>query len=291
MKLDVYVCNKSFDISMRGNSSLTECLGNLNDVSLHISKNDEPIFNPLSWYEQIIDNDQSIDEWLYDYSTQENIDEKLLLQEIIKQTVYIEEEEYSIAVNEIRKRESMASGNALLCLCQVDSCNPPENFNIHCIFDYLQVHRFYAHGLKSNSELFESFGYCFPNLRFSMNVVGALSIFKPLHDYIKEIMHHLIILNDQGIDIYKELGSTKESEMMKKLQTKLHCSGQGDPEYEKKNLIFPFVNNKGIQEYIKCAPHTKLFHQGSAFRIYFSWPHQNVDLGTSLLIGHIGRHL
>ncbi|WP_437831691.1 hypothetical protein ACQRXC_08610 [Niallia taxi] len=290
MKMDFILCNESFDAQMRNEEELHLLLENLSDVFRQITINGESIYCNYSWYLQEIIVGNSIESWIWDTSSGEFLTEKLLLQDLIKQTQYIEEEDYNKIVDAIKGRV-IETPSSILCLNHIEIYNAPENFNIHTVKDLIDAHRFFIRKSNNHSELYEGLKYCFPSLSFGLEVADSMSIFKQLHDFLEEILEHLSILNDEAMELFHEIGIEKESELMKKLATKVLCSPQGDPVYEKKYLSFSFINNYGIQETVVCAPHTKLFHKGSDYRIYFTWPKENFNKGSSILVGHIGKHL
>jgi hypothetical protein len=289
VKINLYLCNESFDINLREDGNITNLLEELAKIFKQIRINNETIFNSLLWYSQIFDNNQTIDEWMYDTYSGEFLEEKLLLQDLIKQTNSIDDADYLKELVNIKNNSTNFPG-AIICFNHINKFSPPEYFNIHSIIDLIVTHRFYLYKAKNNEELFTGFFPSFPNLHFGISVLSSMHVFKPLHDYKGEIISHLTVLNDFAYELYNELGQGKEAEMIKKLKTKVECSGQGDPEYVDGNLKFDFLNDLEISESVKCGPHTKLFHKGSDYRIYFSWPKEGFNNQKSILIGHIGGH-
>ena len=107
------------------------------------------------------------------------------------------------------------------------------------------------------------------------------------------MVRHLEALNDHGMPLASQLGQMGENEIMQRLGAlgKIECSLQGDSKYAKKYLGFTFINDTGEDTEIVCAPHTKLYHLGSEWRIYFCWNYEKVAHGEKLLVGHIGDHM
>ncbi|MES5953288.1 hypothetical protein QCI42_07290 [Bacillus fungorum] len=292
MKLDLYLCDTSFNYRIGEEHLLTKCVFDLDDVVKKAKELGEDIYVSYSWYNQIIKEDIAISSWLYEYSEDfSNQDEKMLMNEIIKQTKYIEDEEYLERTKLIKENSQKNGFGAILCLFLLELCDPPQNFNIYNKQDYINIHRFYLHQSNSIEELFHGFQGSFPNLYCSESVLKSMKTFKPLHDYKGEIIKHLAILNDEGYKLYQEYNSSQDKEIIKKLESSgLECSGQGDSNYQNKYLSFTFLNDRGKEEVVVCAPHTKLFHKGSDYRIYFARFNSTIKNGEKLLIGHIGDH-
>ncbi|MGV3288339.1 hypothetical protein ACE2AI_13100 [Bacillus wiedmannii] len=292
MKLDLYLCNTSFNYRASEAELLSKCLFNLDDVVKRARELGEDIYVSPSWFNQVITENLEITSWLYEHNEDyNNQDEKMLMSEIVKQTKYIDEKEYSEKTNLLKGNDPIGVPSAILCLFVEKPCDPPQNFNIHNKKDYTDVHRFYLNKSDSIEELFRGFQGCFPNLYCSESVLKSMKIFKPLHDYREEIIKHLSILNDEGYELYLEYDSSKEKEVLQKLESSgVICSGQGDSKYQNKHLSFTFLNDMGREQEVVCAPHTKLFHKGSDYRIYFTRFNPTIKKGEKILIGHIGDH-
>ncbi|QCJ44719.1 hypothetical protein FAY30_24110 [Bacillus sp. S3] len=251
---------------------------------------DEAVFYTMDLYDQILFEGQSLAEWLYSGETMR--DEKKAIQLKLRK---MQEEEKEIQQQRIEKLQNSDYQEPVALLAFHPWTDPKINKHllIHHPERCLDARRFYLELVEDTSVFLEECKNCFPQLYIHERVHQTIKRFKPFRDYRGEVILHLNVLNDHGRRLFLEFQHQSENVVLQHLGTigNIHCSPQGDPDYEKKYLCFDFPSDSGGLIKIICAPHTKLFKKHSGERIYFHWGHAHVRGGEKILIGHIGEHL
>ncbi|MEQ6358003.1 hypothetical protein ABNX05_25745 [Lysinibacillus sp. M3] len=184
------------------------------------------------------------------------------------------------------------SDTTLLCLGELER----KPLFINNINKWKDAHRYYLHLCYDNEQFINRAKLCFENLFFHERVLDSLKTLSvPLcNEYNREIIMHLIALNDELPLIYKNYHHEGDQSMLDRLPVK--ASPERKPKVVAKQLTFKFENNSGFLEEVKCGPHTKLkgeFITASAEylqdRIYFGWGKDNIQDGK-ILVAHIGKH-
>jgi hypothetical protein len=290
MKIKYLIVSESFNETLANfDISINQQLQNFLQV-LKMLSSDESVSYSGDLFNQIIFDGQPLAEWLY--SGGEMRDEKRLFQLMFRR---MQEEEKQLIQESIDRlqRGIYQDQSTLLMFYKFTIPQVKENLIILNHEDCLNARRFYLQLVDDFSVFLTECINCFPHLYINNRVHQTIKKLKPLKDYIGEIILHLTALNDYGKQLFLEYQDQNETVVLRHLAAigNIHCSPQGDPVYEKKNLCFDFPSDKGGIIKIICAPHTKLFKRHSGERIYFNWGHADVKNGDKLLIGHIGEHL
>lgn len=250
-----------------------EDIEDLQDVLSCCAENNENIECDIaSLYEQEIEPQVSLAEWLFHGDDPENYELRRLLMEMF-QTFSDPEEEKDYKIDISMGEQAGCAWNRT---------------------GYWTERRKILEGIHKTSDFYEFMKTCFVNTEFSGLVKSALREIKnfPLHTH--EIVYNLSLLNDEAIEIY-EKHQRNEKQAMRELASKaLECTG--DP-HHKEQLKFPFtyyVEEQG-EKYsyvaeITCEPHMKLIRKDSDLRIYFYWRDSRIANGQKVLVGKIGGH-
>ena len=280
----------SFNYNLRQiDENLKDCILRLQEVQEIVQMNEESLVKSDEIWGQEILPGFILGNWLFD-SSSEFHDEKYLLMDILNKCTSDLEYQYGEFVKHLDSGE-LVHKKALVGLYKVLNtfkCPP-----IICCEELIKTYRMVLSNSSDINEFTNGLDQCFPGLCFSLQVPNSLKAFKPFREYITEVVRHLEALNDHGISQAKLLGQMTEDEIMQRLGAmgKIECSLQGNPKFEKEYLSFIFINDSGDEIKVICAPHTKLNHNGSRWRIYFRWYYPTVAQGKKLLVGHIGDHL
>ncbi len=291
MILNYYLLAQSFDYHcMSESDNLMDRIFKIQDISVLVQEHDKSILIPNSIYHQEIEPGIALVDWMYGESDQLQ-DERKLLELVFREGLQVDEDDYESNIRALIDGEHLSF--ALIGFyTHVDGQIP----NSTCIWDandWLFVHRYFLRHCQHTENLLIGFYLCFPKLHFSDHVQSSIKIFKPIRDYIDEIIRHLSVLNDHALNLFIEHRNAGESEVLNRISITggIACSIQGNPVYERSNLSFYFMNDQSVNELVICSPHTKLFNNYSGYRIYFHWGKTTIQKGNKLLIGHIGEHL
>lgn len=244
------------------------------DIVEYIRKIQEMIFcNRERWLQTEVEEDISMEEWLFLGSGTGSADLRALLLDIYDKDLSECGGEY----NESLYISLGEWGNA----CSTER-------------DYREARRRILCTLRRPDEYFAFMRSCFLNSIFSEQVESELKKIKDFGLRTVEITRNLSVLNDEAVDLYFQY-RTNLKEAMRIIGNKLkECSP--DPKHAAE-LVFTFQYTDKIAgrsvtrtKEIECSPHTKLIHRGSDLRIYFYWCDEDVGGGEKVLIGRIGRH-
>lgn len=288
--LNLFLWVNSFDYNLcEIDKNIKDCISDLQEVQEIILMNGESLVRSDKIWEQEILPGFMLGNWLFDGNPQYR-DEKDMLLSTLNTCVSDLDDKYDDILS------ILDSGKSVHKTSLVGLYNVPNSFElppIRCSSDLFETYRLFLRKSTDIDELMGDLSQCFPNLYFSEQVPSSLKIFRPLRNHINEVVRHLEALNEHGMLLRKHLGQMGENEIMQRLGVlgNIECSLQGDPRYARKYLGFTFINDSGDDTEIICAPHTKLYHIGSEWRIYFCWSFPTVTSGMKILVGHIGVHL
>ncbi|EGO63797.1 hypothetical protein [Acetonema longum] len=289
-KLTYFLWVDSFSHSANsGPEALVDCVARFHDVLELCRRFGEIIGVPMSWYEKEIIAGVSIANWLF--SNEYECDERRLVEVIARELTTIDEDTYIEGINSltINNNNSRIGIIGFYRYLQHNYIYPSIILEVR---DWFAARRYYLEYSDSLNDFIDGFETCFPKLYFNLHISSTMKVFRPLRQFTNEIIKHLSALNDYGQSLFTQYASSGQVIVLSYLGATcgIECSIQGDPAYEKENLTFSFINDRGIKEDIVCAPHTKLFASHSKYRIYFNWGVSNINQGKKILIGHIGKH-
>ncbi|UIJ67290.1 hypothetical protein LW858_03105 [Bacillus cereus] len=254
------------------------------DLLNGITQNDDQIIIPNQFYESIIDDNITLDEYLF--SPKYASDFRDLLFENIREYKSDDINYHNLYV--LLDEKDNTSYKALVGMHDNKYINE-DRLYINSKNRILFPHRFYLGQLKSLNCFKQDFQGCFPNLFFHDRVKHTLNAFNNIIQHSDELIRHLSVLNDSAKNIYITIGSASD-EIYERLKSEFNiiASGRGSNEgLDKFQCQFHTIDNK--IESIRCNPHTKLYNAHSDFRIYFNWGRESIENGK-ILVGHIGNH-
>ncbi|MCD7921520.1 MAG: hypothetical protein LUG27_03660 [Clostridiales bacterium] len=160
--------------------------------------------------------------------------------------------------------------------------------------EYLEKRRGYLSLCQTVEEYDRFMRSCFINSAFAKDIISEMSHIKDFSLCAEEITKCLSVLNDEAVDLYNKYHNNLK-EAMNILSAKLLACSPDPGNSGKLNFVFAYedqVNGKTVDrtKVINCSPHLKLIRRDSNLRIYFYWCDKDIDNGTKVLIGRIGRH-
>lgn len=164
------------------------------------------------------------------------------------------------------------------------------------IKEYVQKRQIFLNKATSAKQYATFMRSCFPNSLFASGYEEEFRNIKDFALHKEQITECLKILDEEAIQIYNQYRCNM-SEAYKYLQSRIPNVTCGPDKNHKADEIFKFQYDviKGKQTVVKekdvmCDPHLKLIRADSDLRIYFWWKDDEIENGTKVLIGRVGRH-
>lgn len=301
MNISMLLKNDSFNYKYNdGKLPFFDLLLKIQETKELITNSGEKTFRDERVYNEEVFRDVPLYEILFDKDIQKIVglthEEVKMLSLLIDHNTPIIEDDYNRIVENIITGKSNSPDYALLCFYSLGA----SPFHVSTQNPLLKVKRDFLHLIEEPYKFIKACNYCFPNLYFHSNIIDSMkSLSAPFKIYKKEIIKHLIAINDIFYPIYNKNHSNGIYENLQILQAigEIKCSLEGNSQSAKKRLMFNFVNDSNQIEEVLCEPHTKL--EGTNFsgdtvyrfdRIYFHSGKNNIENGK-ILIAHIGKHL
>ncbi|TCI66630.1 MULTISPECIES: hypothetical protein [unclassified Exiguobacterium] len=224
-------------------------------------------------------------------------DEHKMLLSLIEKSTTVTNDEYLI-LSKTLELKLISEPYAYLCLA-LDECKP---LHVNSLETMLEAKRTILASSSNVNEFVSYLEYCFPNLKFSLNILATLkTLSSKFPMVVNEVIRHLEALNDTLYPMITEErnGSFNLPNLLERFGRRagLECTLQGNPKYERENLQFDFRDGNGEKAIYICSPHTKITStstEGTGTylydRIYFHVGDINF-CGGKILVGHIGKHL